>query len=114
VAENLGSLPVPESKLPGYVFDPSVWRGNLADKSTMLDQLVAKVATEQREAEASMMAKRESIDKYDDAFSCIPTSSAPCCKSPESASSPPGSAPRRAARGKPRKSSKRPSRRRGK
>jgi hypothetical protein len=53
VAENLGSLPVPESKLPGYVFDPSVWRGNLSDKSTMLDQLVAKVATEEREAEAS-------------------------------------------------------------
>ena len=69
-ADNLSSLPPPASKLPGYTFDPAAWSAPLIEKSSALNDLVTQVATEEREAEATMMAKRDAIDEYDAAFSC--------------------------------------------
>jgi len=69
-ADNLSSLPPPASKLPGYTFDPAAFSAPLYEKASQLADLVSQVATEEREAEASMMAKRETIEEYDAAFSC--------------------------------------------
>ena len=69
-ADNLSSLPPPPSKLPGYTFDPAVWSAPLVEKSDQLTQLVTQVATEEREAEATLMAKHETLENYDAAFSC--------------------------------------------
>ena len=69
VVANLATVQAPEPKIPGYKMDTELWRKPLADLVEQAHGLVARVATEEREAEATLMEKRAAIEKYDGAFS---------------------------------------------
>lgn len=69
VSANLVEIKPPEPRIPGYKFDPNLWRKPIVALLDDLDESVAKIAEEQRQAEATLMAKRNAIDEYDKAFS---------------------------------------------
>ncbi len=69
VATNLAAVTPPASRLPGHTVDPELWRLPLAGSVSELEGLTAKVATEEREAEATLTAKYASIETYDRTFS---------------------------------------------
>lgn len=69
VMENLVKTPAPVSKLPGYEMNPEQWRAPIAALTVQMEGLTAKVAAEEREAEATLMAKYAAIEAYDTAFS---------------------------------------------
>ena len=69
VVTKLAEEPTPEVKIPDYTMDPENWRAPLAELLADLEGKSAIVATEVREAEATMIAKHEAIEAYDNAFS---------------------------------------------
>ena len=70
VLTNLVEIKPPESRVPGYTFDATVWQKQLSEPLDRLDALVTKVAEEERQAEATLTAKHASISEFDRAFSC--------------------------------------------
>ncbi|MDJ0761389.1 MAG: hypothetical protein QNJ97_00250 [Myxococcota bacterium] len=66
---NLAAVPAPTPKIPGYQLDPELWRAPLAQLVDQIEGVVSQVATEEREAEATLTAKRAAIATYDEAFS---------------------------------------------
>ena len=63
----------PPALIPNYEVDPDTWRQPLESLVNELDGHTQAVATEERETEATLVAKRAAIDAYDQAFSATAT-----------------------------------------
>lgn len=73
VEKRLGEVKAPKSRLPGYEFDAAKWRKEYAPIIQRLDDAIAKVGTEVREAEATQVDKNRAIVASDRTFSRVAT-----------------------------------------
>ncbi len=69
VADSIDQIPSPTPKIPGYQMNPALFSAPVRSLALEMEGLTAKVATEEREAEATLTAKYASIEAYDGAFS---------------------------------------------
>ncbi len=69
VVTNLTKIPAPEPLIEDYTFNPSKWADKISKTLGRLEESVAEVDKEEREAEATLSVKNLAIKEYDRAFS---------------------------------------------
>ncbi|MBN2525539.1 MAG: hypothetical protein JXR76_04035 [Deltaproteobacteria bacterium] len=69
VQHKLNTTLAPVPLIPGYVFDANIWKKPLTEYLIALKEALYSEANESREAEATLLAKREAISRYDQEFS---------------------------------------------
>lgn len=68
VAENLERVPTPPSLIPGVTLAPAAWRQPVVSVVEALEAAIGSVRTEEREAEATVVTKKEAMAAYDRTF----------------------------------------------
>jgi hypothetical protein len=73
VIDNMLHKAPPAPRFPGMCFDATYWTGRLTAAAGPLKQALGDVAREERENEATYVAKQRSIEEYDQTFSRVAT-----------------------------------------
>jgi hypothetical protein len=69
VLERIDEAKRPEPRFEGMTFEPELWKNKLTPPTTALKAALEKTATEEREAEQTLQAKHQAMQKYDAIFS---------------------------------------------
>ncbi|MBI5495205.1 MAG: hypothetical protein HY904_09250 [Deltaproteobacteria bacterium] len=71
VLTNLGTLPAPASRLPGYAYNAAAFSNPLKTRHDALTAALADVARESKEADATLAEKTRAVEAYDTTFSRV-------------------------------------------
>ena len=71
--DNMQKKAAPAPRFPGMCFDATYWTGRLTAAIVPLKGALADVAREERENEATYVAKTRAIEAYDQTFSQVAT-----------------------------------------
>jgi len=69
ILERIDGTDRPGPRFEGMTFDPEPWKKKIQESLAGLGEVLENIATEEREAEQTLTAKRQAIEKYDEVLS---------------------------------------------